>query len=170
MYECAPDMVLNKSLGCRIKKYKMQRDVIVSILCEAVPKLLAIYAFGSRIQGIARPESDLDIAVLLEGYAAPLLLWTLSSKLAEKIGCEVDLLDFRAASTVMQYQILSTGECWWSTGLQVDLFEVAVYSEKTALDEARKALLEDIRITKQQPLSDVFDALKKNIFQILRHF
>lgn len=122
----------------------IDREKIVQTLQQAVPKLLAVYAFGSRILGESHSQSDLDLAVFVEGYAAPLLLWELSSVLAEQVGCEVDLLDFRAASTVMQYQILSTGERWWSAGLQTDLFEVAVYSEKTALDEARKGLLEDI--------------------------
>ncbi|WP_292996284.1 nucleotidyltransferase domain-containing protein [Nitrosomonas sp.] len=41
-----------------------------------MPNLLAIYAFGSRIQGTAQIDSDLDLAVLVAGYAEPLVLWT----------------------------------------------------------------------------------------------
>ncbi|MGD9662002.1 MAG: nucleotidyltransferase family protein [Porticoccaceae bacterium] len=42
----------------------MNRSAIMQTLQVHVPKLLAIYAFGSRISGTARPDSDLDLAVL----------------------------------------------------------------------------------------------------------
>ena len=35
---------------------------------------MAVYAFGSRIQGTAQAESDLDLAILVEGYVDPVLL------------------------------------------------------------------------------------------------
>lgn len=44
--------------------------------------------------------------------------------------CPVDLLDLRAASTVMQYQIIITGQRWWARDAQAPLFEVAILSEK----------------------------------------
>lgn len=105
---------------------------------------MAMYAFGSQVQGTTSAHSDLDLAVLVEGYADTLTLWKLSSELAGLVGCAVDLLDMRAASTVMQYQILATGQRLWSVGLAADLFECYVLSEKTALDTARGPLLRDI--------------------------
>lgn len=121
------------------------RPLILQLLQKRIPGLLAVHAFGSRVQGTADAHSDLDLAVLVAGYAEPLLLWELSGELAEIAGCEVDLLDMRAASTVMQYQILSAGERWWVADTQADLFEAAILSEKTALDAARAGLLDDIR-------------------------
>lgn len=123
----------------------MNRDAIVHALRARVPKLLAIYAFGSRIDGTARPQSDLDLAVLVAGYAEPLALFDLAGELADSAGCVVDLLDLRAASTVMQYQIITTGQRWWALDAQAALFEAAVLSEKTALDAARAGLLADIQ-------------------------
>ena len=108
---------------------------------------MAVYAFGSQVQGTAGSQSDLDLAVLVAGYADPLQLWDLASQLADAVGCPVDLLDLRAASTVMQHQILSTGRCLWSNGLEAGLFECYVFSEKLNLDEARAALLADIAKT-----------------------
>lgn len=90
----------------------LPRDALVQLLQARVPRLLAIHAFGSRIQGHARPDSDLDLAVLVEGYVPPLSLFDLAGELADLAGCSVDLLDLRAASTVMQYQIITTGERW----------------------------------------------------------
>ena len=123
----------------------MNQQIILKRVQDRLPDLLALYAFGSRIQGQANAESDLDLAVLVAGYANPLLLFDLTGELADIAGCAVDLLDLRAASTVMQYQIITTGVRWWQKDSQAALFETAILSEKTALDEARYALINDIQ-------------------------
>ncbi len=111
------------------------------------PQAIAIYAFGSQVQGTAGPDSDLDLALLVAGYAGPIVLWELASKLTDVAGCPVDLLDLRAASTVMQYQVITTGQRLWSAGLAAGLFECYVLSEKTELDTARAPLMADILAT-----------------------
>ncbi|AVP57676.1 type VII toxin-antitoxin system MntA family adenylyltransferase antitoxin [Pulveribacter suum] len=121
------------------------REQLVALLRERLPGLLAVYAFGSRVQRTARPDSDLDMAVLVEGYADVLVLWELAGALAEVAGTTVDLLDLRAASTVMQYQVVTTGQRWWERDSQAALYEAAILSQKTALDSARAGLLADIR-------------------------
>lgn len=118
---------------------------IVRDILSAFPNTLAIYAFGSRIQGQARAESDLDLAVLVAGYADPVRLWMVANDLAIKVDCDVDLLDMRAVSTIMQYQILMTGRRLWARQLDADLFECFVLSERTALNEARAKLEDDIK-------------------------
>ena len=123
----------------------MNQTAIIQTLQTSLSKLLAIYAFGSRIQGTAQMDSDLDLAVLVAGYAEPLVLWTLAGDLADMAGCPVDLLDLRAASTVMQYQVITTGQRWWALDVQAALFEAAILSEKTELDTARAGLLSDIQ-------------------------
>lgn len=123
----------------------MNQAAIIQNLQANLPNLLGIYAFGSRIHGTAQTDSDLDLAVLVAGYAEPLVLWSLASDLADVADCPVDLLDLRAASTVMQYQIITTGQRWWAKDAQAALFEAAVLSEKTALDAARAGLLADIQ-------------------------
>lgn len=123
----------------------MNQQIIVKRAQDRLPDLLALYAFGSRIQGQANADSDLDLAVLVAGYADPLLLFDLAGELADVTGCAVDLLDLRAASTVMQYQIITTGVRWWQKDSQAAFFEAAILSEKTALDEARSALIDDIQ-------------------------
>ena len=123
----------------------MDKTAILACIQQRVAGLLALYAFGSQVQGSAGPESDLDLAVLVAGYADPLTLFSLASELSELAGCPVDLLDLRAASTVMQYQVITTGERWWSRDIQAALFETAILSEKTALDSTRAGLLDDIQ-------------------------
>lgn len=123
----------------------MNGTALVEMLRMRLDGLLAIYTFGSRVQGTADKHSDLDLAVLVRGYADPLVLWALASEAAEIAGCPVDLLDLRRASTVMQQQVLTKGERWWvAHGDEAGLFECAVLSEKLELDRARAALLRDI--------------------------
>lgn len=120
-------------------------DDIVAMLQAALPNLLAVYAFGSRVQGTARPDSDLDLAVLVAGKVPPLETWDLAQTLAIRFDHDVDLLDLRDASTVMQYQVITTGKRLWAKDVQADVFECMVLSEKTTLDEARAGLLQDIQ-------------------------
>lgn len=117
---------------------------VVQAIRARFPKTIAVYAFGSRVQGTADKDSDLDLAVLVAGYADPIALWETAGRLADIAGCQVDLLDLRAASTVMQYQVITTGKCLWSADVQAGLFECFVLSEKTALDTARALLMADI--------------------------
>ncbi|MCB5195702.1 type VII toxin-antitoxin system MntA family adenylyltransferase antitoxin [Deefgea salmonis] len=119
-------------------------SVVAHLRANLSTEVIGIYAFGSRVQGTANAHSDLDLAVLVAGYVDPLLLWRLAGELAELVGCAVDLLDLRAASTVMQYQVLTTGRRLWGVEPAAGLFECYVLSEKTALDTARSGLLADI--------------------------
>jgi predicted nucleotidyltransferase len=114
-------------------------------LRDRLPGLLAIYLFGSHASGDSNADSDLDLAVLLPGTADPLLIWRLSGELADIADVPVDLVDLRAASTVMQHQIVTKGQRLWARSLEAGLFEAFVLSEKTALDTARAGLLQDIQ-------------------------
>jgi hypothetical protein len=56
----------------------MPKESLITLLQQRLPGLLAVYAFGNRIenQGLsARSDSDLDLAVLLEGYGDSLTLF-----------------------------------------------------------------------------------------------
>ena len=125
----------------------MDADRILSHLHQRFPSLMAVYAFGSRVQqhGLhAHAESDLDLAVMLEGYADPVLLFDVANELADICQCPVDLLDIRAASSVMQSQIWTQGQRWWAKDMRASLFEAAMLNEKLYLDAARQGLLNDI--------------------------
>jgi len=123
----------------------IHEDQIVAVLREKLPGLLAVYLFGSQALNMAGPDSDIDLAILAGGRQDTLTLWNLGQDLASMIDRDVDLLDLRAASTVMQYQIITTGRRLWKKDVQAGLFECAVLSQKTELDTARAALLQDIQ-------------------------
>lgn len=128
--------------------FEQEAEILVCTeLQKAFPNALGIYAFGSRVQGTANAQSDLDLAVLVAGYADPLQLFEMANQLADKLGYEVDLLDLRAASTVMQYQVITTGRRLWAKDVQADLFDVFVLNEKLDFDELRAEQLNEIRET-----------------------
>lgn len=116
-------------------------------LQQAIPSLSAVYVFGSQATGHVGPDSDLDLAVMADEALGAEKLWDVSSQLADIARCHVDLLDLRAASTVMQYRIITTGKRLWAKDSQAALYESFILSQKTALDEARAGLLQDIQKT-----------------------
>jgi predicted nucleotidyltransferase len=67
--------------------------VIVKYLREALPRLKAIYAYGSRVRGTPHPASDLDIAVLTapNDTVPPMALAQIQGDLESLAGCTVDV-------------------------------------------------------------------------------
>lgn len=137
----------NQMMHCDMLSLLETEGPVVREVLACLPHTLAIYAFGSQVNGTAGPQSDLDLAVLVAGYAEPVALWELAATVADIVACPIDLLDLRSASTVMQYQVITTGRRIWANALQAGLFECYVLSEKTALDTARAPLLADIQAT-----------------------
>jgi predicted nucleotidyltransferase len=130
-----------------IHNRRMDITSILLHLQQRLPSLMAAYVFGSRIKDAgqhATHKSDLDLAVLVEGYANPVLLFDLAGELADITQCHVDLLDIRSASTVMQSQILTQGQRLWAKDVRAGLFEAAMLNEKIYLDQARQGLVHDV--------------------------
>jgi len=84
-------------------------DTIREKIQDTVPDLVAIYQFGSSVQGGEHAESDLDLALLAQSPLPNLKRWELQEDLAAKFGRDVDLVDLRSATTVMQAQVLNSG-------------------------------------------------------------
>ena len=117
---------------------------LVQRIQQALPEVISVYAFGSRVEGTHRDDSDLDLAVLVAGYADPIQLWQLAQDLSDLTRSAIDLLDLRAASTVMQHQVLTKGIRLYAREPDSSLFECYVMAEKNDLDDARRPLLNDI--------------------------
>jgi predicted nucleotidyltransferase len=118
----------------------------IRIIREAVPDVIAIYRFGSTVSGGARRGSDVDVAFLASRPLEPVERFQLQERLAVALGCDVDLVDLRAASAVMRMQVVSRG-------LAIAVFDRAeqtrfedhTYSAYARLNEERRAILEQVR-------------------------
>lgn len=113
---------------------------------SAVPDLQAVYVFGSAAAGEARPDSDLDLAVLAAQPLDPLARWTLQEDLAAHLHTDVDLVDLHAASTVLRRQVIATGAVVLDrqppARQRFEMHALAMYAD---LAIERRAILEDIR-------------------------
>jgi predicted nucleotidyltransferase len=117
---------------------------ILSVVREVLPPMQAAYLFGSRAGGAPRPDSDLDLAVLLRDKPDPMALWEAGEAIAARLNVDVDLVDLRAASTVLQFQVVTTGRLLCGDRPEVERFEVFVLREMADLNMARAPLLADI--------------------------
>jgi predicted nucleotidyltransferase len=123
---------------------KFSDDDIVAAVRAVLPEVQALILFGSRAEGGDRPDSDLDLAVLLPEPADVVALWEAGEAIARKLDVDVDLIDLRRASTVLQYQIVTTGRRLLAEGNEADIYEMYILSAMTSLNEARAPLLADI--------------------------
>jgi predicted nucleotidyltransferase len=113
-------------------------------LQHALPDLIAAYVFGSQARQRATPQSDLDLAVLLPDPLPALSCWQLAQQLAAELKLDVDLLDLRRTSTVMQAQVVAYGERLYCRDANLcAAFESRVYTDYARLNEERRAILED---------------------------
>lgn len=118
---------------------------VVTRLRAAMPDLLAIYRFGTWGTQDERADSDLDLAVLVPVRLPAARLWEIAQQLAELVGRHVDLVDLRAASTVMTAQIVSQGErLFCSAEKQCAEYEDCAYASYARLNEERREILQDI--------------------------
>ncbi|MEW6378288.1 MAG: nucleotidyltransferase domain-containing protein [bacterium] len=123
-----------------------QQELIVRLLREKYPDLVAIYVFGSAGQGEMMPESDIDLAILPRHPLDPWERWSMARHLAGALRREVDLVDLRKASTVLRMQVVSTGQCWYEGDPgQRERFEDYVYSAYARLNEERREIIQDIQ-------------------------
>src|SRR5690554_988804 len=86
-----------------------QRDTIISFLSGQI-HAHTIILFGSAAKQQLRENSDIDIAFLSQTSYSPYEIFMKAQELADLLGRDVDLIDFRQASTVFKAQIVSHGK------------------------------------------------------------
>ena len=119
---------------------------LIAYIRKAVPHLTALYRFGSAERGTPRPDSDIDLALLLQEPLSELCRFELAQELAIQLHRDVDLVDLRSSSTVMRMQVLSTGTCLVSEDDAARReFEMYVYSDYARLNEERREILKSVR-------------------------
>ena len=117
------------------------------LLLDRVPGVQAVYLFGSHADGSARPDSDLDLAVLAAAPLDPLDRWHAQEALAAEAGVDVDLVDLRSASTVMRAEVLRSGRVLLDLDPTARAFwETWTMSAYALLNEERQGILDDIRV------------------------
>ncbi len=95
----------------------LSRDTITAALREVLlqrQEVVAAYLFGSFATGRERPDSDVDVAVLLDAQVPhrddPLYRLNLMASLTERLHCTVDVVILNDAPLVLRHQVLTYGE------------------------------------------------------------
>jgi predicted nucleotidyltransferase len=128
----------------------MNLEIVMSIrqaLSTLMPEV--VYLFGSAAVGRARPDSDLDLAILPMHPVSPSQLMEVRLQLEEALGCDVDLVDLARSSTVLRKEVLSGGRLLYeSSPARRAEFEMYALSDYARLNEERAPVLAALR----QPL------------------
>lgn len=117
----------------------------MAVLRAAHPALVAVYRFGSSVTGTARPDSDIDLALLGQRPLSPLERFDLQERIAAALRRQVDLVDLRTASTVMASQVITTGTLLFEGhASERGRFEDFVFGRYARLNEERRGILERV--------------------------
>lgn len=119
---------------------------VIQLVLQTWPDTQAIYLFGSWGTEHERPESDVDIAVLLSApqakKAGSLALSNLHLALQTTLNREVDLVNLCRAPTVLQKEVVMAGRrIYCVPGTVVDEFELLVFALYQKLNRERAEIL-----------------------------
>ncbi len=120
------------------------KSQIVELLQNELDGVQSIYVFGSQASGDARDDSDIDLAVYTGKMIPNELVWNCKFKIAELTNKEVDLVDLSSVSTVLQFQVISSGVQLFAVDENIEWFESKVYWLYLTLNEDRQHILDDI--------------------------
>lgn len=125
-----------------------QQSQLVQLILNTWPDTQAIYLFGSWGTEYERPQSDVDIAVLLPApqakKAGSLILTDLHYALQFLVNREVDLVNLRQAPAVLQKEVVMAGRRIYSIpGAAVDEFELLVIALYQKLNQERAGILSE---------------------------
>jgi len=82
----------------------------ICALCSQEPAIDAAYIFGSQAKGSTGPESDLDVALLLnEDRESEFSLLPFMANLERVYGYRVDVVILNRAGEMVKYEVRSSG-------------------------------------------------------------
>ncbi len=121
---------------------------LIGIIRRHFPRVQAIYLFGSAGTENERPNSDVDIALLLKHdeaeKAGPLSLHPLRAELESLLGKTVDLINLRKVSTIFQKEIIMDDRrIYCADEPAADEFDMLTLSFYQKLNEERADIIRE---------------------------
>jgi predicted nucleotidyltransferase len=125
-----------------------EKDIIIRSVLKHHPGVQAVYLFGTYATEDEGPESDVDIAVLLECKKAKelssLALSELRFELESLLNRNIDLINLREVSTVLQKEIVAADRrIYQADKYAADEFEMLTISYYQKLNEERAGIVKD---------------------------
>jgi uncharacterized protein len=107
----------------------MDLDGAVDLLRASVPGLVLAVLHGSRARGDARPDSDVDVALLADAPIDRWKLLELQADLAARLGAEVDVVDLLTADDVLRVQVVEHGRTLFERSATVRVERLGIPKE-----------------------------------------
>ena len=120
----------------------IEEQKLIDFIKQKLPDLEILYLFGSYAKGNQTDKSDLDLAFSCGIKMNNIERWQLAEDIAAFVDCDVDLIDLMATSTVMAYQIATTGKLLYSKNRQHDWFVMTTMSMYQHLQDERRCILD----------------------------
>jgi predicted nucleotidyltransferase len=129
-----------------------EQRYIINTLLAHYPETQAIYLFGSYQTADERPDSDVDIAILLPPQqakaAGSLALSAPRSELEDYLERDVDLINLRQAPTVLQKEVVADERrIYLADAYAAAEFEMLTLSYYQKLNEERAIIIRDALTT-----------------------
>ena len=132
--KCRGRRALAQPTGAGVARRAMDLSALIR---DCLPAARAAWLFGSRVRGDARPDSDTDLAVLLDA-PPPLRQWrALMDAAALATGTDVHLVDLRRASVDLQAEVGVEGVRLFGDDEACEAFEAGVLSTLAHLNDTR---------------------------------
>ena len=127
---------------------------ILPAILRHYPDTQAVYIFGTYGTVDERPQSDVDIALLLPPQqakvAAAMALSDVRVELETRLQREVDLINLRQVSTVFQKEIImAERRIFCADAYAADEFEMLVLSFYQKLNQERQGILDEFQKTRR---------------------
>jgi predicted nucleotidyltransferase len=124
----------------------IEPNTLIQVVLRHYPDVQAIYLFGSYGTENERPDSDVDIALLLPPHTAKavgsLALSELQSDLESLLRKPVDLINLRQVSTVFQKEIIMADRrIYTGDKSAAQVFEMLVLSFYQKLNQERAEIV-----------------------------
>lgn len=125
-----------------------KRDKIIQAVLAHYPDVQAIYFFGAYGTDDEWEESDVDIALLLEHKkakkAGSLIMSDLRFELESLLKKDVDLINLRNVSTVLQKEVVAADRrVYCADEYAADEFDMLTISKYQKLNEERAGILKE---------------------------
>jgi predicted nucleotidyltransferase len=91
----------------------LELEAVIRAKFGGEPNVAAVYLFGSRARGTARPDSDVDLGVLYRSSPAATLLdqpFGQQVELSSELGAAVDIVVMNTAPADLIHRILRDGK------------------------------------------------------------
>ena len=103
---------------------------LLSGFCREHPEMRLAYLFGSFARDEARPDSDVDVGIVVRGAVDPLVDLRLADGLSEAVRRPVDVVVLNQASAILQHEVIREGvRLFEASPMERRLYELTAFKD-----------------------------------------